>query len=234
MKKKIISAAVMIALAFTVTACGGGAGKADEPASVEAGSSSPEENEALVDAETDLSDTAADPDSAISTNNEEMPDTSVDSGAQAQPEDTEQQYKDMAAKFAVYCEQVYLGYDDKGSVTAGDITITEDSETECRLTVYYNEPSFDLGNISADGGMGYMEFVIDKTTSQGQLATWNYLVGSESPDYAADQENPEVVDMSGEASAYYDFPENPVFDFKEGLILSSDSVATDVNDYFKE
>ena len=79
-----------------------------------------------------------------------------------------------------------------------------------------------------------MEFVIDKTTSHGQLEAWNYLVHSESPDYSADSDNPEVADMSGEASSYYDFPKNPVFDFKEGLILSSGSVAANVNDYFTE
>lgn len=232
MKRKIISAVMMMALAFTATACGSGAGKTDEPAAdlsapEEAGTpadteSGSEEEKSTVETETDAP------------TNEEMPDASASSEAEAQSVDMEQQYKDMAAKFVVYCEQVYLGYDDKGTVTAGDIIITEDSETECRLTAYYNEPSFDLGNISADGGMGYMEFIIDKATSQGQLAAWNYLAGSESPDYSADQENPEVVDMSGEASAYYDFPENPVFDFKEGLILSSGSVAADVNDFFNE
>ena len=37
---------------------------------------------------------------------------------------------------------------------------TEDNETECRLTVYYNEPDIDIGNMSADGGIGYMGFLI--------------------------------------------------------------------------
>ena len=216
MKKKIVLVAIMMTFAFTVIACGSNTGKTDEPANAEANIGT--------DVETDSSDSE----------NEETP-TASDSNETEEPDvDMTEQYKDMAGKFAIYCEQIYLGYEELGVVTAGDIIITEDTKTECRLTVYYNEPDIDIGNMSADGGIGYMEFVIDKTTSQGQLEAWNYLVGSESPDYSADSANPEVADMTGEASGYYGFPENPVFDFKEGLILSSDSVAANVNDYFTE
>ena len=217
MKRKIL-ATMMMAFILATTACGNNDSNVNGSVNAEA------------DAKTDATDTESKTDSTADNNETASLDT--ETASEEPPQDMEQQYKDMAAKFAVYCEQIYLGYEDRGTVTAGDITITEDTGTECHLTVYYNEPDIATGNMSADGGMGYMEFVIDKATSQGQMTAWNYLIGSESPDYSADQENPEVADMIGEASGYYDFPNDAVFDFKEGVILSSGSVVADVNEYF--
>lgn len=226
MKKKVILATMIMTFAFTATACGSSAGDTSEPVNVA--------SDTVTDTEPTLSASENEEPSAASGDIEEEVQHKDAKEEETPDADMEQQYKDMAAKFAVYCENIYLDYEIRGTVTTGDITISDDTETQCRLTIYYIEPAVNLGNMSTNSGMGYMEFVIDKTTSQGQMEAWNFLIGSDNPDFSADQDNPEVADMTGEASAYYDFPENPVFDFKEGLILSDGSVVADMNDYFKE
>lgn len=135
-----------------------------------------------------------------------------------------EQYGDMAEKFTMYCEYVYLGYEEYGEVTVKETHIEEDTDSQCRITVYYHEPDIDGGNQSSQGGNECIGFAIDKAASQGKMEFWNYL-GTEG--------DAMEIDMTGEAAAYYDFPEGAVFDFKEGTILSSGDVVADVAGYFE-
>lgn len=47
-----------------------------------------------------------------------------------------EQYKDMAEKFALYCEYVYFDYQESGIVTINGACVEEDTESQCRITVY--------------------------------------------------------------------------------------------------
>ena len=134
-----------------------------------------------------------------------------------------EQYKEMVEKFALYCEYVYLGYEGRGTVTINEVTVEDDTEDQCRITVYYHEPDLVSDTMSVIGGDGCIGFAIDKSTSQGKVEFWNYL-GTE--------ENPvEAADMMAEAANYYDFPLDGIYDFQEGTILSSGSVVADVIGY---
>lgn len=64
----------------------------------------------------------------------------------AEPEPAEpamdiDQYVQMAKEFTFYCDSVYFDYQfERGTVTILDTRVDEDTGSQCRITVYYQEP----------------------------------------------------------------------------------------------
>lgn len=116
---------------------------------------------------------------------------------------------------------------ERGTVTILDVQVGEDTDSQCRITVYYQEPALTDDNSYTAPTDGYMTFVIDKATALGQMECWNYLgVPGEYLEEPVDQMY-EAVYYSGNVYSLDD-----VFDFAAGTILtSSGSVLTDVNGY---
>lgn len=139
-----------------------------------------------------------------------------------------EQYEEMAGKFAFYCDSVYFDYQgDRGTVTILDIRVDEDTESQCRITVYYQEPELTSDNSYVAPTDGYMTFIINKATMQGQMECWNFLgVPGEYLEEPVDQMD-EAIYYSG-----FVYSIDDVYDFATGTILtSSGSVLADVNAY---
>lgn len=139
-----------------------------------------------------------------------------------------EQYKEMAGKFAFYCDSVYFDYQgERGTVTILDIQVEEDSGSQCRITVYYREPALTSDNSYTEATDGYMTFFIDKATAQGQMECWYFLgVPGEYLDEPVDQ-MVEAIYYSREVYSLDD-----VYDFGTGTILtSSGAFLADVNAY---
>lgn len=165
--------------------------------------------------------------------------------AEPEPEEPEaqgmdiEQYKEMAAKFAFFCDSVYFDYQgDRGTVTILDIQVEEDTESRCRITVYYQEPALVDTNSWTDATDGYMTFAIDKATSQGTMECWEFL--GVPGDYL-----PETVDQMDVAVGYSgqlveaemtDAPAyelEDIYDFAAGNILyASGEFKSDANAYW--
>lgn len=142
------------------------------------------------------------------------------------------QYVQMAKEFAFYCDSVYFDYQfERGTVTILDTRVDEDTESQCRITVYYQEPELtDDPNSYVAPTDGYMTFVIDKATAQGKMECWNFLG---EPGAYLDEE----VDQMDVAIFHSGFvySVDDVYDFATGTILYAAVEETaDVTEYWDQ
>lgn len=151
-----------------------------------------------------------------------------------------EEYMDMAAKFAFFCESVYFNYQgDRGLVLISDVQVEEETEDQCRIRVQYLEPSpTNDPNVFSDPTDGYMIFVVDKATSQATMECWEFLG-------VAGEYLPESVDQMSEAEYYSSgmvnaglsdgpmYALDDVYDFQAGMLLSAGGEdKADVNAYW--